>query len=148
MFTWSKPAPLASLFWGFTVCGGALAFERGLSGYGNRTEVLRSFICCVWKVYRLSYRGFRFCQGSRVLRMAFVLTRDRYFLVKIGVICKNGGVGIGACVVGGGLCCSCFRSNAASCGARLVCCCGSMAALRFVCCLKGAPYELGRYSAY
>ena len=27
--------------------------------------------------------------------MALVLTRDRYFLVKIGVICKNGGVGIG-----------------------------------------------------
>lgn len=61
---------------------------------------------------------------------------------------KNGGVGIGACVVGGGLCCSCFRSNAASCGARLVCCCGSMAALRFVCCLKGALHEFGRYSAY
>lgn len=80
---------------GFTVCRGALAFERGLSGYGNGTEALRSFICCVWKVYRLSYRVFRFCQGSRVLRMALVLTRDRYFLVKIGVICKNGGVGIG-----------------------------------------------------
>ena len=80
---------------GFTVCRGALAFERGLSGYGNGAEVLRSLICCVWKVYRLSYRDFRFCQGSRALRMALVLTRDRYFLVKIGVICKNRGVGIG-----------------------------------------------------
>lgn len=27
--------------------------------------------------------------------MTLVLTCDRYFLVKIGVICKNGGVGIG-----------------------------------------------------
>ncbi len=143
-----KTGTIRKFVLGFTVCRGALAFERGLFGYGNGTEVLRSSICCVWKVHRLSYRDFRFCQGSRVLRMAFVLTRDRYFLVKIGVICKNGGVGIGACVVGGGLCCSCFRSNAASCGAHLVCCCGSMTALRFVCCLKGAPYELGRYSAY
>lgn len=45
---------------GFTVCRGALAFERELSGYGNGAEVLRSLICCVWKVYRLSYRDFRF----------------------------------------------------------------------------------------
>lgn len=133
---------------GFTVCRGTIAFERGLSGYGNGAEVFRSLICCVWKVRLLSYRDFQFCQGSRVLRMALVLTRGRYFLVKIGVIFKNGGVGVGACVAGGGLCCSCFRSNAASCGARLVCCCGSMAALRFVCCLKGALHEFGRYSAY
>lgn len=61
--------------------------------------------------------------------MALVLICERYFLVKIGVICKNGGVGIGACVVGGGLCCSCFRSNAASCGARLVCGCASMCSI-------------------
>ena len=144
-----KTGTIRKFVLGFTVCRGALVFERGSSGYGNGTEVFRSSICCVWKVYRLSHRDFRFCQGSRVLRMTPVLTSDGYFLVKIGAICKkNGGVGIGACVVGGGLCCSCFRSNAASCGARLVCCCGSMAALRFVCCLKGALHEFGRYSAY
>lgn len=90
-----KTGTIRKFVLGFTVCRGALAFERGLSGYGNGAEVFRSSICCVWKVYRLSYRDFRFCQGSRVLRMALVLTSNRYFLVKIGVICKNGGVGIG-----------------------------------------------------
>lgn len=62
-----KTGTIRKFVLGFTVCRGALASERGLSGYGNGAEVLRSFICCVWKVSRLSYRDFRFCQGSRVL---------------------------------------------------------------------------------
>lgn len=90
-----KTGTIRKFVLGFTVCRGALASERGLSGYGNGAEVFRSSTCCVWKVYRLSHRDFRLCQGSRVLRMSPVLTSDGYFLVKIGVICKNGGVGIG-----------------------------------------------------
>lgn len=80
--------------------------------------------------------------------MALVLTRNRYFLVKIGVICKNGGVGIGLASWEEGYVALAFGrmrrvGESIAFVAALVC-----AALRFVCCLKGALHEFGRCSAY